>query len=160
MTLEGCAHWLRSLPPALCWRSVFATGQPGPGARSVPRSSTHQSRYLPSSPPSGSPPSPAYPSRGACARLRPKSGRGGRSPRRACVDTNVKLKNGGGNLGTNERVTASSEPKVMRPLSSSGSAFILILKSFRPREMQVRNYSYASHKQGKKKGKKVKTFFK
>lgn len=72
----------------------------------------------------------------------------------------MKLKNGGGNLGTNERVTASSEPKVMRPLSSSGSAFILILKSFRSREMQVRSYSYASHKQGKRKGKKVKMFFK
>lgn len=159
MTLEGCAHGLRSLPPALCWRSVFATRQPGPGDRSVPRPSTHQSRHLPSSPPSGSPPSPAYPSRGACARLRPRSGRG-RSPRRACVESNVKLKNGGGNLGTNERLMASSEPKVMRSLNSSGSAFILILKSFRPKEMQVRSYSYASHKQGKKKGKKVRTFFK
>lgn len=72
----------------------------------------------------------------------------------------MKLKNGGGNLGTNERLTASSEPKVMRSRNASEIAFILILKSFRPKEMQVRSYSYASHKQGKKKGKKVKAFFK
>lgn len=70
----------------------------------------------------------------------------------------MKLKNGGGNLGTNERVTATSEPKVRLSPNSSGSAFTLILKSFRPKEMQVRSYSYASHNQGKKIGKKVRTF--
>lgn len=92
-----------------------------------------------------SPPTPTGERARACV-VSPGVGVG---TRRACVETNVKAENGGGNLGTNERATASGEPKLSRSRNFLGSPYILMLKSFRPKEMRVGTCPHTSQEQGK-----------